>query len=149
MGLAAQGPSTAQKKTTNAKKSAAKAKATASAAKATPPGAVKPASVAAHKRSSKTSKPAIATRRYVQQQPTLDRYREIQQSLADKGYFSGPVDGNWGPASVDALKRFQREQSLPDDGKIGSLSLIALGLGPHRTAPVDSATGDKSQVQQR
>jgi hypothetical protein len=32
------------------------------------------------------------------------------------------------------LKRFQREQNLPDDGKIGSLSLIALGLGPKRAS---------------
>ena len=46
--------------------------------------------------------------------------------------FAGPVDGNWSPASVDALKRFQHDQSLTEDGKIGSLSVIALGLGPKR-----------------
>lgn len=69
-----------------------------------------------------------------QQQPTPDRYKEIQQALAAKGYFTGEADGNWGPASVDALKRFQRDQNIPDDGKIGSLSLIALGLGPKREA---------------
>ncbi len=148
-GLAAQGPSTAQKKTATSKKSGSKAKVASSVAKPTPAGATKPASTVAHKRSSRTSKPVVASRRYVQQQPTPDRYREIQQSLAEKGYFSGPVDGNWGPSSVDALKRFQREQSLTDDGKIGSLSLIALGLGPRRTPPVDAALGDKSQVQQR
>lgn len=80
-----------------------------------------------------------------QQQPTQERYREIQQALADKGYFSGPVDGAWGSESVEALKRFQREQNLTDDGKIGSLSLIALGLGPKRTI---EAAPEKS-VQQR
>lgn len=69
----------------------------------------------------------------IQQQPTQERYKEIQQALAEKGFFSGSVDGNWGPDSVDALKRFQREQNIADDGKIGSLSLIALGLGPKRT----------------
>jgi len=73
--------------------------------------------------------------RSLQQQPTPDRYREIQQALADKGYFGGPVDGNWGPDSVEALKRFQHDQNLTDDGKIGSLSLIALGLGPKHDAP--------------
>jgi peptidoglycan hydrolase-like protein with peptidoglycan-binding domain len=66
------------------------------------------------------------------QQPTTDRYKEIQQALADKGYFGGPVDGNWGPSSTDALKRFQHDQNLLEDGKVGSLSLIALGLGPKR-----------------
>ena len=45
------------------------------------------------------------------------------------------MDGAWGPESVDALKRFQHDQNLVEDGKIGSLSLIALGLGPrHETA---------------
>ena len=29
------------------------------------------------------------------------------QALADKGYFSGPPDGAWGPDSIDALKRLQ------------------------------------------
>jgi len=71
-------------------------------------------------------------RHTTQQQPTTDRYKEIQQALSDKGYFHGAADGNWGPDSVDAMKRFQRDQSLDDDGKIGSLALIALGLGPKR-----------------
>jgi len=69
-------------------------------------------------------------------QPTQQRYREIQQALSDKGFFAGPVDGNWGPDSIDALKHFQKDRDLVDDGKIGSLSLIALGLGsPHGTVP--------------
>ncbi len=156
-GLAAQDSSTTQKKTATYKKSTSTAKRKSLVAKTTPQPAVpvakpasaaKPVSTATHRHSSKASKSAT-TRKYIQQQPTPDRYREIQQALADKGYFSGPVDGTWGPASVDALKRFQREQSLTDDGKIGSLSLIALGLGPRRTAPAETAAGDKSQVQQR
>src|SRR5262249_9097648 len=83
------------------------------------------------KASSKKSR-ATTYRRSFQQAPTPDRYREIQHALADKGYFKGDVDGKWGADSVDALKRFQSEQNLDPDGKIGSLSLIALGLGPKR-----------------
>jgi peptidoglycan hydrolase-like protein with peptidoglycan-binding domain len=79
-----------------------------------------------------------------QQQPTQDRYKEIQQALADKGYFGGPTDGNWGPASTDALKRFQHDQNLIEDGKVGSLSLIALGLGPKRGAAASSAPAQPS-----
>jgi peptidoglycan hydrolase-like protein with peptidoglycan-binding domain len=82
--------------------------------------------------SSKSKKKTAVVRRVAQQQPTPERYKEIQQALADKGYFHGAVDGAWGADSTDALKRFQREQNLEDDGKIGSLSLIALGLGPQR-----------------
>jgi peptidoglycan hydrolase-like protein with peptidoglycan-binding domain len=65
-----------------------------------------------------------------QQTPTPDRYTEIQQALAAKGYYKGEANGVWGPDSVSALKRFQAEQNLQADGKIGALSLIALGLGP-------------------
>jgi peptidoglycan hydrolase-like protein with peptidoglycan-binding domain len=82
---------------------------------------------------------AATARRSNQQQPTPDRYREIQEALSEKGYFAGQPDGNWGPESVEALKRFQRDQNLTEDGKIGSLSLIAMGLGPKRGATVESA----------
>ena len=76
----------------------------------------------------------VPARRPQQMQPALERYKEIQQALADKGYFAGPVDGMWGPESVEALKRFQKEQNLDVDGKLGALSLMALGLGPKRGA---------------
>ena len=120
-----------------AKKSAARRRV---ASKSAPKPAPKtPVKTAAHRRSSKakaTSK-AATTRRSTQREPTPERYKEIQQALAEKGYFRGDPDGTWGPESVEALKRFQREQNLTDDGKLGSLSLIALGLGPKRAEPAE------------
>jgi peptidoglycan hydrolase-like protein with peptidoglycan-binding domain len=75
-----------------------------------------------------------STKPSYQARPTAERYREIQQALADKGYFKGQVDGSWGQDSIDALKRFQTDHQITDDGKINSLSLIQLGLGPkHET----------------
>jgi Putative peptidoglycan binding domain len=80
-----------------------------------------------------------STRSY-QVAPTADRYKEIQQALAAKGYLHSEPNGQWGADSADALKRFQADQSLMPDGKINSLSLIALGLGPKRlTAKSDVA----------
>ena len=80
-----------------------------------------------------------AARSY-QQAPTQDRYREIQQALAAKGYLHGEPSGAWDADAADALKRFQADQNLMPDGKINSLSLIALGLGPKRlTAKSDPA----------
>jgi len=93
-----------------------------------------PAKAATKKAPAKSTAKSAPPKRYVQQQPTPQRYKEIQQALADRGFFEGTVDGNWGPSSIDALKRFQRDQNLEDDGKIGSLSLIRLGLGPERAA---------------
>lgn len=76
--------------------------------------------------------------------PDPERYREIQRALADRGYFKGEVNGRWGDDSTDALKRFQADQKLPDDGKINSLSLIGLGLSPKHdgssVTPANDAT---------
>jgi len=89
---------------------------------------------AGKKASGKPASKQTATRyrRSTQREPSPERYQEIQKSLADKGYYSGPVNGAWGQDSVQELKRFQRDQNIVDDGKLGSLSLMALGLGPKR-----------------
>ena len=58
------------------------------------------------------------------------------------GFYHGEVDGKWGPESVSALKRFQTERGIVNEGKITALSLIGLGLGPNhkqRIMPVISA----------
>jgi peptidoglycan hydrolase-like protein with peptidoglycan-binding domain len=71
-----------------------------------------------------------------QQKPAPERYADIQRALAQRGYFSGETDGKWGDHSVEALKKFQASQNLKPDGKLSSLSLIALGLGPKRLESV-------------
>ena len=81
-----------------------------------------------------------AARRNVQQTPTPERYQEIQQALAARGYYKGPIDGKWNDDSVDALRRFQTDQNLSPDGKINSLSLIAMGLGPKRATAAPPVT---------
>jgi len=133
--------------TTNSKPSTKKTKpkgatikakgATVPSKKPTTAGKSVSAKNAAKKSPSKTSTKQTATtstryRRTTQKQPSPERYQEIQQALADKGFFKGNVDGTWGPDSVEALKSFQRNQNIGDDGKLGSMSLIALGLGPKR-----------------
>lgn len=74
-----------------------------------------------------------------QQKPTPDRYIEIQKALAQRGYLDSEPDGKWSEDSTIALKRFQQDQNLKPDGKINSLSLIALGLGPARHTPLPPA----------
>jgi hypothetical protein len=49
------------------------------------------------------------------------------------------VNGQWNDRSAAALKKFQTDQNLVASGKIDSLSLIALGLGPkHQTTSLES-----------
>lgn len=73
-----------------------------------------------------------------QQQPTPERYAEIQQALISRGYLAGPATGKWGPESVEALKRFEKDQNFEPDGKLDSWVLIALGLGPKRASSVQT-----------
>jgi peptidoglycan hydrolase-like protein with peptidoglycan-binding domain len=81
-------------------------------------------------RTVKRRRAARKARATYQLHPDPERYQEIQKALAERGYFKGEVNGQWGDDSVEALKRFQADQKLPDDGKINALSLIGLGLGP-------------------
>ena len=90
----------------------------------------------AKKSTAKRRKPAVASWRNTQKAPTSDRYKEIQQALASKGYLeSGSPSGVWDNSSVEALKKFQADQSLEPSGKLDSVSLIALGLGPKHDQP--------------
>jgi len=82
----------------------------------------------------------------MQQAPAPERYQEIQKALADKGFYKGDINGQWGPDSVEALRQFQQAQNLDPDGKIGSRSLIALGLGPKRSLSAN-AKAEAPQVQ--
>ena len=83
-------------------------------------------------KSPKSQYKAPKVHRSFQQAPTPDRYKEIQQALVSKGYLNDEPNGAWGADSSEALKRFQADQNLTPDGKLNSLSLIAMGLGPKR-----------------
>jgi|SRR5579872_1126315 len=88
----------------------------------------------------KGSAKTASTWRNRQLSPTPDRYQEIQHALAAKGYLQPEdADGKWNQASMDALKKFQSDQNLEASGKINSLSLIALGLGPKHDTPTKPA----------
>ena len=79
--------------------------------------------------------------------PDGERYTQIQQALADRGYYKGQANGVWNDESTDALKRFQADQKLEADGKINALTLTGLGLGPRHdgssasTVPLSAAAG--------
>jgi len=70
-----------------------------------------------------SSSPPAASSRY---DPAL--VRSVQQALNDKGYNAGAVDGQWGPATEDAVRRFQQASSLPQTGELERPTLVALGI---------------------
>jgi hypothetical protein len=54
--------------------------------------------------------------------------RAVQQALNDRGYNVGAVDGQWGPATQDAVRRFQQASGIPQSGELGRTTLDALGV---------------------
>ncbi len=136
-------------------KSKAPVKKTAVKSAAKKPAARSKTGAVVHTAAAKKPAKKIASKRSTwrnrQATPSSDRYREIQDALVAKGYLpAGAATGTWDQASAEALKKFQAEQNLDSNGKINSLSLIALGLGPKhdsnstRTAEGGNAPPDPS-----
>lgn len=50
----------------------------------------------------------------------------VQEQLQTLGYYTGPADGRYGPTTVDAIRRFQRDQVLAVDGVVGPATADAL-----------------------
>lgn len=117
--------------------------ATVAKKKSTPKKGSPKTAASAHKKTGTTKKSGAASRkgsrrsattwRNRQLTPTPERYKQIQQALSSKGYLSPEqATGKWDDTSTEALRKFQADQNLDANGKINSLSLIALGLGPQR-----------------
>jgi len=99
--------------------------------KQTPATAASKKKKPAGKKSRRRAKP----RSQAQTTPTSERYQEIQQAMVAKGYGPQAPNGVWGPEWSSALKRYQQDQKLEPTGKLNSMSLITLGLGPKREPP--------------
>lgn len=62
--------------------------------------------------------------------------KTVQQKLKAWGYYSGEVDGIFGPQTTAAVKSFQRKNGLAVDGVVGRETYAALGMA----APASSGS---------
>ena len=60
--------------------------------------------------------------------PYDDFIKQVQQTLADQRFYSGPVNGDFGPQTQAALAQFQLANLLPASGALDGATLLALGL---------------------
>jgi peptidoglycan hydrolase-like protein with peptidoglycan-binding domain len=58
-----------------------------------------------------------------------DQTQAIQQALKDKGFYYGTVDGQAGPETDAAIRRFQIREGLEVTGKLDAQTLSSLDLG--------------------
>ena len=54
--------------------------------------------------------------------------RTVQTKLKRWGYYSGSVDGIYGPATEKAVRAFQKKNGLAVDGVVGRATFAALGM---------------------
>lgn len=60
---------------------------------------------------------------------TGEEVTEIQQKLAELGYYDGSIDGKFGTNTKSAIIEFQKDNNLTADGIAGDKTLEALGIG--------------------
>ena len=53
---------------------------------------------------------------------------QVQSALSREGYYSGGIDGNLGPETRNALRRYQRDRGLTVTGRVDRATANALGL---------------------
>ena len=61
-------------------------------------------------------------------QMSMDRVRSAQQALQAKGMDPGPVDGVIGPRTEAAIRAYQKDQALPQTGRLDDQTRAKLGV---------------------
>lgn len=72
--------------------------------------------------------------------------RQAQQALNDKGY-NVSADGQWGPKSKAAAKKFQQAQGIEQSGQLDSQTLAALNINASSQSSTDTSSFSPSNSQ--
>lgn len=70
----------------------------------------------------------------IRQGSTGASVRTIQTRLKQWGYYTGSIDGIFGPQTLAAVKYFQRKNGLAVDGIVGSKTAAAIGIALAQTS---------------
>jgi peptidoglycan hydrolase-like protein with peptidoglycan-binding domain len=56
--------------------------------------------------------------------------KKVQETLHDKGYYNGKVDGILGPQTQAGIRQYQKSEKLPVTGHLDAETSGKLGVGP-------------------
>ena len=70
--------------------------------------------------------------------------RNVQTKLKQLGFLKGTVDGDFGKATEEAVKKFQKQYGLEVDGKVGANTLAKLQTARATAKPAVTATPKKT-----
>jgi peptidoglycan hydrolase-like protein with peptidoglycan-binding domain len=71
---------------------------------------------------------------------TGDEVVQLQDRLAERGYFNARSTGYYGEITATAVRQFQADNSLPVDGIVGTSTEAALNLTTSNTPPTQTAS---------
>lgn len=72
--------------------------------------------------------------------------RKIQKTLTDRGYRTGGADGQMGPQSQAALRKFQKAEKLEPTGQLNRQTLVALGIQKAEATAADEPRYDRDTI---
>ena len=70
--------------------------------------------------------------------------KKAQQALKDKGMDPGPIDGQYGPKTAAAVRKFQEQEKLQVSGRFDQETLSALGVEGSATGAGGGSGGTSS-----
>lgn len=70
--------------------------------------------------------------------------KTVQTKLKNWGYYTGKVDGIYGPKTVAAVKYFQRVNGLTQDGIVGAKTAAAMGVTLSSSTATSSSSSSYS-----
>lgn len=80
-----------------------------------------------------------------------DNVKTLQKKLKTLGFLQGTVDGDFGPKTEEAVKKFQKNNKLVIDGIVGAKTIAALGIKFSSTSKIHGTAKDmdwwKSDIQ--
>jgi peptidoglycan hydrolase-like protein with peptidoglycan-binding domain len=80
-----------------------------------------------------------------QSDPYTDLNKQVQETLRERGFYSGPVNGDVGPNTQAAIAQFQLSWPLPVSGMLDADTLAALGIQP----AADASAGASAEAPQQ
>ncbi|MBR6525327.1 MAG: peptidoglycan-binding protein [Clostridia bacterium] len=82
-----------------------------------------------------TAKPTQAPSATLEMGSTGERVVRLQSRLKTLGYYNGVVDGDFGAATRDAVRAFQRQNGLTVDGRVGQTTWDKINGNSKTAAP--------------
>ena len=73
--------------------------------------------------------------------------RTVQRRLKELGFYKGSADGDFGPATEEAVKAFQKANGLTPDGKVGEKTLAKMNAKSAISAKEANATATPRTTQ--